>query len=93
MMKSTTNRTLVAIGWALFAGGAAQAGWNDYPMTVKVANAKAAPRDAKTALVSFDLKWDYSWRQDGTTTRSGASSRCARKGPRSGSRYGWWRTR
>ena len=72
MSKQTTSgmrraRGVALLGSALFllAAGAAQAGWNDWPMAVKVANAKAMPRDAKTALVSFDLKWDYTWRQDG----------------------------
>ncbi|MEI6211354.1 MAG: hypothetical protein WCR06_06980 [bacterium] len=49
----------------LSAVGTVQAGWNDMPMTVKVTNTKAAPRDSKTALVSFDIRWDYSWRQEG----------------------------
>ncbi len=57
---------LALLGGIFLALGVAQAGWNDMPMTVKVTNAKAVPRDAKTALVSFDLTWDYSWRQDGT---------------------------
>jgi hypothetical protein len=52
---------------ALFAAGLAQAGWNDYPMSVKVTNAKVAPRDAKTAFVSFDVTWNYSWRQEGNS--------------------------
>jgi hypothetical protein len=49
----------------LIAPCAAQAGWNDYPMSSRATNAKAAPRDGKTALVTFDLRWDYSWRQEG----------------------------
>ncbi len=58
------TRTLVC-GF-LLVSGVAQAGWNDWPMAVKIGNAKAMPRDAKTALVSFDLSWDYSWRQETT---------------------------
>jgi hypothetical protein len=47
--------------------GAAQAGWNDYPMSSKATSAKGVPRDAKTALVSFDIQWKYSWRQEGNS--------------------------
>ena len=54
------------VGGALLVTGIAQAGWNDYPLAVRVTNAKATPRDAKSALVSFDVNWDYSWRYEGS---------------------------
>jgi len=48
----------------LLAASSAQAGANDCPMRVKCTNAKAVPRDAGTALVSFNLSWDISWRHE-----------------------------
>jgi len=51
----------------LLVASVAQAGHNDCKLAVQISNAKAAPRDAKTALVSFDLEWDLSWRQEGNS--------------------------
>jgi hypothetical protein len=50
----------VCCGFLLVAS-VAQAGHNDRKMAVQVSHAKAALRDAKTALVSFDLEWDLCW--------------------------------
>lgn len=61
--RSPVRTIMRAIGCVLFlAASAAQA----QATAVRVSHAKAAPRDAKSALVSFDVDWDYSWRYAGT---------------------------
>ena len=61
--RSPVRTVRRAIACVLFlAASAAQAD----PVAARVSNAKTAPRDAKTALVSFDLNWDCSWRYQGT---------------------------
>jgi hypothetical protein len=62
--RSPIRTIMRAIGCVLFlAASAAQA---QQATAVWVSNAKAAPRDAKSALVSFDVNWHYSWRYEGT---------------------------
>ena len=64
-VSACVSRAMVC-GFLLVAS-VAQAGHNDCKLAVQISNAKAAPRDAKTALVSFDLEWDLSWRQEGNS--------------------------
>ena len=40
------------------------AGWADQPSTARIANVVIAPRDAKTATVTFDVSWADSWRHE-----------------------------
>ena len=56
----------VAIACVLLLGaGAAHAGWPDHPKTVRIEKVTVAPRDAKTATMSFNLSWNGSWRHEG----------------------------
>ena len=47
---------LLAVGTAIAA--------YDGPTTVRIENVRTAPRDAKTATVSFDISWKNSWRHE-----------------------------
>ena len=44
--------------------GAADAGSSDNRLNVRFANVTVAPRDAKTATVTFDIAWEDSWRHE-----------------------------
>jgi len=61
MSRSFNGHTLtftwaVAIACVLLPGAdPARAGWPDHPKTVKIEKVTVAPRNGKTATVSFDL--------------------------------------
>jgi len=58
------HAVMIACG-LLLGAGAARAGWHDYPNTARIENVTVAPRDEKTATVSFDISWRGSWRHEG----------------------------
>jgi hypothetical protein len=54
----------IALGLAL-GSGAAFAGAPDQPSTLRVGNVAVAPRDDKSAIVTFNISWENSWRHEG----------------------------
>jgi len=54
----------LAVGVVLLTAAAARAGHNDYPSFIKVTNVKTIPRDAKSAIVSFDISGRTSRRDE-----------------------------
>ena len=64
--QTLTFRWAVAITCVLLPGAdPAHAGRPDHPKTVTIEKVTVAPRDSKTATVSFDLSWKGSWRHEG----------------------------
>ena len=57
--KNNMQRVAAFAAGLLLAAGAARAD------NVKIENVKVAPRDAKTATVTFDISWEKSWRHGG----------------------------
>jgi len=56
---------LVAIACSiLLSGGATLAGWPNHPSTLRVENVTVVPRDARTAVLQFDISWANSWRHE-----------------------------
>ncbi|MFN7814058.1 MAG: hypothetical protein ACK5SI_15515 [Planctomycetia bacterium] len=71
MSRSTGSRgpgraaTIVAIGLVSLVGAArARAGASDHPSTLRVENVSVAARDATTATITFDVRWENSWRHE-----------------------------
>ncbi len=56
----------VAVACVLALGAdSLHAGWPDHPKTIKIEKVTVAPRDGRTATVSFDISWEGSWRHEG----------------------------
>ena len=61
-----TRWRMLAIPCGLLLGGAAAyAGAPDHPGTLRVENVAVAPRDDKSATITFNISWENSWRHEG----------------------------
>ena len=68
--KSGTGQTrsvVAMLAWCAIAvgGGTAYAGAPDHPSTLRVENVAVAPRDDKSAAITFNISWKGSWRHEG----------------------------